>query len=159
VTLCVVPALTKRDQKVLGGFAAFVLLSCCSVGALSSFAEDDDSVTPPRTVVATTPAQPAATVTTEAEVEAADEPEVTEEALDEPEPTKTTSKPKPRPKPKPVRTTEEPEEPEEAEEPEDNDVYYSNCSEARADGAAPLYRGDPGYRPGLDRDGDGDACE
>ncbi|WHU45959.1 excalibur calcium-binding domain-containing protein [Gordonia sp. L191] len=37
--------------------------------------------------------------------------------------------------------------------------YYSNCSEARAAGAAPLYRGDPGYRSALDRDNDGIACE
>jgi hypothetical protein len=38
-------------------------------------------------------------------------------------------------------------------------VYYANCSEARAAGAAPLHRGDPGYRSGLDRDDDGVACE
>ncbi|WP_027891159.1 excalibur calcium-binding domain-containing protein [Calidithermus chliarophilus] len=40
-----------------------------------------------------------------------------------------------------------------------SDVYYANCSEARAAGAAPIYRGQPGYRPGLDRDRDGVACE
>ncbi|WP_444543648.1 excalibur calcium-binding domain-containing protein [Nocardia aobensis] len=28
-----------------------------------------------------------------------------------------------------------------------------------AAGAAPLHGGEPGYRPGLDRDGDGVACE
>lgn len=38
-------------------------------------------------------------------------------------------------------------------------VYYRNCSAARAAGAAPVYRGDPGYRPQLDRDGDGIGCE
>lgn len=38
-------------------------------------------------------------------------------------------------------------------------AYYSNCSEARAAGAAPLYVGEPGYRSGLDRDDDGVACE
>jgi len=38
-------------------------------------------------------------------------------------------------------------------------VYYANCSEARAAGVAPLRRGDPGYRPAMDRDGDGVACE
>lgn len=38
-------------------------------------------------------------------------------------------------------------------------VYYANCSQARAAGAAPLYVGSPGYRPGLDRDKDGVACE
>lgn len=38
-------------------------------------------------------------------------------------------------------------------------VYYANCTEARAAGAAPIYRGQPGYRSGLDRDDDGVACE
>lgn len=36
---------------------------------------------------------------------------------------------------------------------------YANCSAARAAGAAPLYRGQPGYSSKLDRDGDGVACE
>ncbi|MGW0036321.1 excalibur calcium-binding domain-containing protein [Gordonia sp. NPDC003376] len=38
-------------------------------------------------------------------------------------------------------------------------VSYSSCAEARAAGAAPLYRGQPGYSSRLDRDGDGVACE
>ena len=38
-------------------------------------------------------------------------------------------------------------------------VYYRNCKAARDAGAAPLYRGEPGYRPELDRDNDGIACE
>lgn len=38
-------------------------------------------------------------------------------------------------------------------------VSYRNCAEVRAAGAAPLRRGDPGYRSGLDRDNDGVACE
>jgi endonuclease YncB( thermonuclease family) len=38
-------------------------------------------------------------------------------------------------------------------------VLYRNCAEARAAGAAPIYRGQPGYRPQLDRDNDGVACE
>jgi hypothetical protein len=37
--------------------------------------------------------------------------------------------------------------------------YYANCAAARSAGAAPLHRGDPGYSPSLDRDGDGIACE
>ncbi|QSR16605.1 excalibur calcium-binding domain-containing protein [Novosphingobium sp. KA1] len=37
--------------------------------------------------------------------------------------------------------------------------YYPNCAAVRAAGAAPLRRGSPGYRAGLDRDGDGVACE
>lgn len=38
-------------------------------------------------------------------------------------------------------------------------VYYANCDAARAAGAAPLHTGDRGYRAGLDRDNDGNACE
>ena len=38
-------------------------------------------------------------------------------------------------------------------------VYYQNCSAARAAGAAPIRRGEPGYAPKLDRDNDGIACE
>lgn len=38
-------------------------------------------------------------------------------------------------------------------------AYYSNCAEARAAGAAPISRGEPGYREGLDGDSDGVACE
>lgn len=38
-------------------------------------------------------------------------------------------------------------------------AYYKNCTAAWDAGAAPLYRGDPGYRPKLDGDGDGVACE
>ena len=40
-----------------------------------------------------------------------------------------------------------------------NQVYYKNCAAVRAAGKAPLHRGDPGYRPELDRDNDGIACE
>jgi hypothetical protein len=38
-------------------------------------------------------------------------------------------------------------------------VFYKNCDAARAAGAAPIGRGQPGYRRALDRDNDGEACE
>lgn len=38
-------------------------------------------------------------------------------------------------------------------------VYYANCAAARAAGAAPVHRGDPGYGSHLDRDNDGVGCE
>ncbi|MFB8277709.1 excalibur calcium-binding domain-containing protein [Nocardia colli] len=38
-------------------------------------------------------------------------------------------------------------------------AYYANCNAARAAGAAPIHRGEPGYRAGLDRDNDGIACD
>jgi hypothetical protein len=41
----------------------------------------------------------------------------------------------------------------------ENTVYYPNCNVARAAGAAPMFAGQPGYRSGLDGDGDGIACE
>ena len=37
--------------------------------------------------------------------------------------------------------------------------YWSGCNAARAAGAAPIYADEPGYRVGLDGDGDGIACE
>ncbi|WP_280269318.1 excalibur calcium-binding domain-containing protein [Nocardia wallacei] len=37
--------------------------------------------------------------------------------------------------------------------------YYKNCEEARRAGDTPLYRGQPGYAPHLDRDNDGVGCE
>jgi hypothetical protein len=39
------------------------------------------------------------------------------------------------------------------------DVYYPGCNSVRAAGRAPLYRGQPGYREGMDGDSDGIACE
>lgn len=38
-------------------------------------------------------------------------------------------------------------------------VSYRNCTAVRQAGAAPIRRGDPGFGPHLDRDGDGVACE
>ena len=40
-----------------------------------------------------------------------------------------------------------------------SNVYYKNCTAARAAGAAPVYRGQPGYGSHLDRDNDGVGCE
>ena len=38
-------------------------------------------------------------------------------------------------------------------------VYYRNCDAAWGAGVAPILKGQPGYRLGLDRDRDGIACE
>jgi Excalibur calcium-binding domain len=46
-----------------------------------------------------------------------------------------------------------------APRPQVDDVYFQNCSAARAAGAAPIREGEPGYAPKLDRDRDGVACE
>ncbi len=61
------------------------------------------------------------------------------------------------PKP-PARTTAK--EPPPAPDPDTSSgVYYKNCAAARAAHAAPLHVGQPGYRPELDRDHDGVACD
>lgn len=41
-------------------------------------------------------------------------------------------------------------------QPGDN---WGSCNDARAAGTAPIHRGEPGYRDGMDADGDGIACE
>lgn len=46
-----------------------------------------------------------------------------------------------------------------AQQQQQASTYYPNCTAAKAAGAAPLYRGQPGYSTKLDRDGDGVACE
>ncbi|WP_375292722.1 excalibur calcium-binding domain-containing protein [Sphingomonas melonis] len=38
-------------------------------------------------------------------------------------------------------------------------VYYPGCDAVRAAGKSPLFRDQPGYRPEMDGDGDGVACE
>ena len=71
-----------------------------------------------------------------------------------------TTAPEPSREPRREETTTEPAREETtAEPPPDANVYYENCDAARDAGAAPVYRGDPGYGPHLDRDGDGVACE
>lgn len=43
--------------------------------------------------------------------------------------------------------------------PRGTEHAYANCAAARAAGAAPVRRGDPGYGRHLDRDNDGIGCE
>lgn len=45
-----------------------------------------------------------------------------------------------------------------AREPQVGD-FWGRCDDARAAGTAPIYASEPGYREGMDRDGDGVACE
>jgi endonuclease YncB( thermonuclease family) len=43
--------------------------------------------------------------------------------------------------------------------PQRSRYMYQNCAQARFAGAAPMYRGQPGYNPNLDGDNDGISCE
>ncbi|WP_410576068.1 thermonuclease family protein [Amycolatopsis sp. lyj-108] len=68
--------------------------------------------------------------------------------------------PTPPAQPAPKETPKPEPEPEPAPEPEPNkNVYYKNCAAAKAAGAAPIHIGEPGYRPALDGDKDGTACD
>ena len=44
-------------------------------------------------------------------------------------------------------------------EPAGDGAGFSDCRSAWEAGAAPIRRGEPGYAPSLDGDGDGVACE
>ncbi|GAA4934199.1 excalibur calcium-binding domain-containing protein [Actinoplanes utahensis] len=157
----------RRDFKIM---AALVLVLCGCIapakfiGAVD--ADDKDTgapvvtTTPPTdpvrtTAAAATDSTPTAVPTSSAPVlPSTPAPAVT---TSKPKPAVTTTRPKPavtttKPKPKPTPT-------EEPTEEEEENVYYANCTAARNAGAAPLYRGQPGYRAKLDRDGDGVACE
>lgn len=86
-----------------------------------------------------------------------------EETTATPEPAPATVEPEPEPEPEPA--VEEPEPVPVADEPAPPAPApaparpFTSCAQAREAGAAPLYRGDPGYSPRLDRDKDGVACE
>lgn len=59
----------------------------------------------------------------------------------------------PAPRPQALKPAEPPKPPTTSARP------FPNCAAARAAGAAPVRRGQPGYGPHLDRDGDGVGCE
>ena len=87
-----------------------------------------------------------------------------EETTATPEPAPATVEPEPEPEPEPAveepePVADEPAPPAPAPEPAPARVHFSSCKQAREAGAAPLYRGDPGYSSKLDRDNDGVACE
>lgn len=83
--------------------------------------------------------------------------DASEEPSPDPEPT--TEEPEPAPVEPTAEPAEEPAAPAPEPEPTPAPVHFSSCKQAREAGAAPLYRGDPGYNPKLDRDNDGVACE
>lgn len=58
-----------------------------------------------------------------------------------------------------ARQAQQQAEQQQAQQQQPANTYYPNCTAANAAGAAPIYRGQPGYSTKLDRDGDGVACE
>lgn len=142
----------------VGGVALIALLALVTP---NSSAASSDSPTAGATVTATATATTTATATatvTETVSPAASTITVT------PPPRVVTMRPAPVPrvtvtKRIPFAETSRTSAPVPTSEATETGAYYASCSEARAAGVAPLYRGDPGYRSGLDRDDDGVACE
>jgi hypothetical protein len=146
--------------------------SCIVVGflmvivGLALLPEPDDAATRPATstAVAAAPVVPPSTPPSRqpAATDPGPTPAPTEappaRATSEPEPVETREKPaeireQPRERPKPVMQRAA------GDNDDGGTVFYKNCDAARAAGAAPLRKGEPGYRSKLDRDGDGVACE
>ncbi|WP_332317121.1 excalibur calcium-binding domain-containing protein [Verrucosispora sp. WMMA2121] len=132
--------MTPAKKLGAGGIAAIVvggvLLACYGFAGLGALVGDEK----PEANASPSPSSSPSTVVPTAERLAA----VSASPSIEAEPSRTIAPPKP----KPTTAASQPKEP-----------YYRNCDAVRAAGKDPLYEDDPGFRPALDRDGDGEACE
>jgi hypothetical protein len=149
--------------KWFGGVAAVVVVLAlagqCGGDRADTVSGADSSTVSPTTVPA--PIQPAlAAPPTSAAGAATTRPAPT---TTRPAPITTPGpQPAPRPQPRPQPRPEPQPAAEDREDDEDSgggSVYYKNCDAARAAGAAPVRRGEPGYASHLDRNGDGVGCE
>jgi hypothetical protein len=149
----ILAALTPREKadrnglKIIGGGIALgVLLGPCVVIVLAN-SDDEPNARPTRPPITTPPGY----------VNEKRTPTLEPDEPDQPTPTGVPDIPEVPELPAVPAVPDLPEDEPAEEEPEE--AYYANCAAARRAGAAPLYRGEPGYRKGLDRDGDGTACD
>lgn len=149
------PAVGRRAKQWMAGVGFLMLCSVAGGLYIGTSESDPGPAAPIRVVSTTSPAGFAAVPATKTPVQSpfriqsSSAPETS--AYVAPPPVYT---PSPTYTPPPVTTTYAP-----PASPAQSSAYYKNCDAARAAGAAPLYRGGPGYRSKLDRDGDGVACE
>ncbi|MFY1703019.1 excalibur calcium-binding domain-containing protein [Micromonospora sp. WMMA1923] len=137
----------KKNPSPLVGLAVLVAIMCCG-GATALLGDDDEPPTASQTVQARQGADgldatPSPTPTTAVPVRPS--PTQPAEPSQPPTPTPVSEPTTRRPATKPTTRRPAP--------------FYKNCDAVRAAGEAPLFQGEPGYRPELDRDGDGEACE
>ncbi|MBF4548843.1 excalibur calcium-binding domain-containing protein [Pseudoclavibacter sp. VKM Ac-2888] len=132
--------------------AAAAALSIVAFGVLSGCASASEPVAEPAPTVTVTATATLPVETVTVTVTATPEVVVPAEEVSVPEAAPAAPEPAPEPETAPVPLAAEP-----VEQP--SNVYYKNCTAARDAGAAPVYSGDPGYGPHLDRDGDGIGCE
>ena len=149
-------ALPKAVERLQNsGYRELAVVDDHGMSITESHYEDGYKVTEQNAQSTDIPTTQTITLTvTKSEIAPSPDPEPTTE---EPEPT--TEEPEPAPEEPTAEPAEEPAAPAPAPEPTPARVHFSSCKQAREAGAAPLYRGDPGYNPKLDRDNDGVACE
>ncbi len=152
-----------RKPLLIGG-GVFALLAV--VGSVVGGGDDSRDDRTPSLAAAAPASRPAPTTTPVATLDPEPTVDPDRNAVAVPQPAATrapdtrTAESRVQPDPEPQRLVAPPEpepEPELAPEPVES-VYYENCTAVQDAGAAPIRRGDPGYRSALDRDGDGEGC-
>ncbi|SCF21933.1 Excalibur calcium-binding domain-containing protein [Micromonospora haikouensis] len=119
----------KKNPSPILGAAIAIVAVLCCGGVIGAFSDDEPAPSTNAKRIADIAPTTASPTPTPD-----DRAEASDPPTSSPAPKKTTSKPKAAP-------------------------YYKNCDAVRDADDAPLYEGEPGYRPELDRDGDGEACE
>ena len=163
----------RQRMVVRSASAALAMVTCAGLAGcgVPSVADDAGSPAPAPSPTVTASPSPTPTPSPSPSPTPSPAPSPTQSPTPAPLPIPTTQAPTPEPPAPPA--TQEPESTPEEEteagggaaapapvpEPKQEITYYDNCTAARAAGAAPLYQGEPGYRPALDRDKDGIACE
>ena len=159
----------RQRMVVRSVSAALAMAACAGLAGCGVPSVADDAGSPAPAPSPTVTASPSPTPTPSPSPTPSPTPTPTPTPT--PSPSPTTQAPPPEPSTPPE--TQEPEPTPEADtqgggggaapapapEPKQESTYYPNCKAAKAAGAAPLYQGEPGYRPELDRDKDGVACE
>ena len=151
------PQVTPRAPRwpwlavALGGLASFVLLAILGA-AVAESGEADVSARPAPSTSSELAGVTSSTTTTSTTTTSTS----TTAAPTTTAPTTTVAPPPP---PAPTTTVAPPPPALVEPPPADVGVYYENCAAARAAGAAPVHRGQPGYARHLDRDDDGVGCE
>ncbi|GAA4547001.1 excalibur calcium-binding domain-containing protein [Pseudonocardia xishanensis] len=145
--------MAAKKGNPVAGCGCLVLLVLLLGGLIRSCSGGDDADEPTATQSLLSPASTAVAPTPAPVTPTARAPTTTTRATSPATTTRPAGTPKPQPDPEPNRNSQRNEEPATPAE-----VYYKNCDAVRAAGAAPIRRGDPGYRKGLDSDGDGEGC-
>ena len=172
--------MSGRQRTVVRSASAALAIAVCGGLAgcgVPSVADDAGSPTPKPSPTVTASPSPSPTPTPSPSPTPSPPPSPTPSPTPTPSPIPTTQAPPSQPPLQPLmqksEPTSEPEPTPEEEtqagggaaapapvpEPRQESMYFPNCKKAKEAGAAPLYRGDPGYREELDRDRDGIACE